>query len=225
MGALTVHLKATYLQMRIYIWMVIILILLGRLAEFIVGLFIDSSQNTGIADGNLLLLILLIFAIVLPLSYYNRIVHLGANRIQYFFGLQFVYTVWAVAIALFNSLWSVLEVNVLHKNTVNLIEAFHWNEFGIVGSFLYQTIFYLMTMALLSMLISGYHHLVGWLLWVLFIVAIPTGTAIPALRAHVVSFFEALLFNGSLLKGVGFNLVLFIVFVAGGWFFTKGRTY
>lgn len=80
MGALTVHLKATYLQMRIYIWMVITLILLGRLAEFIVGLFIDSSQNTGIADGNLLLLILLIFAIVLPLSYYNRIVHLGASR-------------------------------------------------------------------------------------------------------------------------------------------------
>ncbi|MEK4054848.1 hypothetical protein MHB84_14730 [Paenibacillus sp. FSL F4-0087] len=225
MGALTVHLKATYLQMRIYIWMVIILILLGRLAEFIVGLFIDSSQNTGIADGNLLLLILLIFAIVLPLSYYNRIVHLGASRKQYFFGLQFVYIVWAVAIALFNSLWSVLEVNVLHKNTVNLIEAFHWNEFGVVGSFLYQTIFYLMTMALLSMLISGYHHIAGWLLWVLFIVAIPTGTAIPALRAHVVSFFEALLFNSSLLKGVGFNLVLFIVFVAGGWFFTKGRTY
>ncbi|WP_408893122.1 hypothetical protein [Paenibacillus taichungensis] len=225
MGALTVHLKATYLQMRIYIWMVIILILLGRLAEFIVGLFIDSSQNTGIADGNLLLLILLIFAIVLPLSYYNRIVHLGASRKQYFFGLQFVYVVWAVAIALFNSLWSMLEVNVLHKNTVNLIEAFHWNEFGLVGSFLYQTIFYLMTMALLNMLISGYHHLVGWMLWVLFIVAIPTGTAIPALRAHVVSFFEALLFNGSLLKGIGFNLVLFIVFVSGGWFFTKGRTY
>ncbi|MGC5774634.1 hypothetical protein [Paenibacillus pabuli] len=224
MGAWTVHLKATYLQLRIYIWMVIILILLGRLAEFIVGLFIDSSQNTGIADGNLLLLILLIFAIVLPLSYYNRIVHLGASRKQYFFGLQFVYAVWAVSIALFNSLWSMLEVNVLHKNTVNLIEAFHWNEFGVVGSFLYQTIFYLMTMALLSMLISGYHHIVGWLLWALFIVAIPTGTAIPALRAHVVSFFEALLFNGSLLKGVGFNLALFIVFVAGGWFFTKGRT-
>lgn len=225
MGALTVHLKATYLQMRIYIWMVIILILLGRLAEFIVGLFIDSSQNTGIADGNLLLLILLIFAIALPLSYYNRIIHLGASRKQYFCGLQFVYAVWAMAIALFNSLWPMVEVNVLHKNTVNLIDAFHWNEFGVVGSFLYQAIFYLMTMALLSMLISGYHHIIGWLLWVLFIVAIPTGTAIPALRAHVVSFFEALLFNGSLLKGVGFNLVLFIVFVAGGWVFTKGRTH
>ncbi|MGO4732932.1 hypothetical protein [Paenibacillus sp. 2KB_22] len=225
MGALTVHLKATYLQLRIYIWMVIIIIILGRLAEFIVGFFTDSSQKTGLADGNLLLLILLIIAIVLPLSYYNRIVHLGASRKQYFWGLQFVYIMWAAALALFNSLWPILEVNVLHKNTLNLIEAFHWNEFGIMGSFLYQTIFYLMTMALLSMLISGFYHFFGWFLWVLLIVAIPTGTAIPALRTHVVSFFEALLFNDSLLKGVGFNLVLFFVFVAVGWFFTKKRTH
>jgi len=116
-----------------------------------------------------------------------------------------------------------LEANVLHRNTVNLIEAFHWNEFGMAGSLLYQTVFYLMAMALLSMLISGYHHFVGWLLWVLFIVAISTGTAIPTLRVHVVSFFEALLFNGSLLAGVGFNLALFFVFVAGGWFFTRRR--
>ncbi|MCR8657253.1 hypothetical protein [Paenibacillus endoradicis] len=225
MGALAVHLKATYLQLRIYIWMVIILILLGRLAEFIVGLFTDSSQNRGLSDGNLLLLILLIIAIVLPLSYYKRIVHLGANRKQYFWGLQFVYAVWAAVIALFNSLWPMLEVNVFHKNNVNLIEAFHWNEFGVAGSFLYQTFFYLMTMALLSMLISGYHHFVGWLLWVLFIVAIPTGTAIPALRTHVVSFFETLLFNDSLLAGIGFNVVLFFVFLAGGWFFIRERTY
>jgi len=225
LGTLAVHLKATYLQLRIYIGMVIIFILLGRLVEFIVGLFTDSSQNTVLSDGNLLLLILLIIAIVLPLSYYKRIVHLGASRQQYFLGLQFVYAVWAVAIALFNSLWPMLEVNVLHKNTINLIETFHWNEFGVAGSFLYQTIFYLMVMALLSMLISGYYHIVGWLLWVLFIVAIPTGTAIPSLRVHIVSFFEALLFNGSLLTGVGFNLVLFFVFVAGGWFFTRRRTH
>ncbi|MOA34005.1 hypothetical protein D3C78_1553480 [compost metagenome] len=118
-----------------------------------------------------------------------------------------------------------LEMKVFHRNTINLIEAFHWNEFGVAGSFLYQTIFYLMAMALLSMLISGYYHFVGWLLWVLFIVAIPTGTAIPSLRVHVVSFFDALLFNESLLTGVGFNLVLFFVFVAGGWFFTRGRSH
>ncbi|MUG45308.1 hypothetical protein [Paenibacillus woosongensis] len=225
MSALAVHLKATYLQLRIYIWMVIIFILLGRLAEFIVGLFTDTSQSAVLAGGNLLLLILLLIAIMLPLSYYKRIVHLGASRKQYFVGLQVVYAVWAAAIALFNCLWPLVEVNVLHKNTVNLVEAFRWNEFGLAGSFLYQTIFYLMVMALLSMLVSGYYRFAGWLVWALFIVAIPTGTAIPSLRVHVASFFEALLFNTSLLAGVGFNLMLFFLFVAGGWFFTMRRTH
>lgn len=225
MRALTVHLKATYLHLRTYIWAVIIIVLLGRLAEFIVSLFSNSNQKTGLAGGNLLLLLLIIVAILLPISYYSRILHLGASRNQYFWGLQFVYTVWAVSLALFNCLWPIFEVNVLHKNTYNLIEAFHWNDFGMIGSFLYQTTFYLMTMALLSMLISGSQHLLGWFMWLLLIVAIPTGTAIPTLRNHVVSFFDALLFNRSLLNGVGFNLLLFFVFSVLSWFFTKKRTH
>lgn len=225
MNALTVHLKATYLQLRLYIWGVIFFILLGRLVEFIVFQFADSSQRTVLADGNLLLLILLMIAIILPHSYYQRILHIGASRRQYFWGLQFVYAVWAVAFAVFNSLWPLIEVNMLHRDTINLVEAFRWNEFGMAGSFLYQTSFYLMLMALLSMLVTGYYHFVGWLVWALFIVAIPTGTAIPSLRIHVASFFETLLFNGSLLAGVGFNLALFAVFLAGGWFFTRGRTH
>jgi heme/copper-type cytochrome/quinol oxidase subunit 4 len=227
LGSLAVHLKATYLQMRIYIWSIIIFILLGRLALFIVSLFIDLSQSKGLSAGNMLILILPLIAIVLPLSYYKRIVHLGASRKQYFKGLQFVFAFWAVAVALFNSLWIVFEVNVLrtYTNTVDLIKAFHWDDFGLAGSFLYQIAFYLMVMALLSMLVSGYYHPVGWLLCALLFAAIPVGTAVPSLRVHVVSFFKTLLFNGSLLAGVGFNLLLYVVFVAGGWLFTRGRTH
>lgn len=227
MGSLVVHFKATYLQMRIYIWSIIIFIMLGRLTLFVVSLFIDLSQSKGLSAGNMLITILPLIAIVLPLSYYKRIVHLGASREQYFKGLQFVFAIWAAAIALFNCLWIVFEVNVLrtYTNTVDLIKAFHWDDFGLAGSFLYQTAFYLMAMALLSMLVSGYYRPVGWLLWALLIAAIPVGTAIPSLRVHVVSFFKALLFNGSLLAGVGFNFMLYAVFVAGGWFFTRGRTH
>lgn len=227
MGAWAVHFKATYSQMKIYIWCVIGLILLGRLAEFIVSRFTDSGQSNILSDGNILILILLFIAIVLPLRYYKRIVHLGASRERYFMALQFVFAVWAAAIALFNCLWYELEVGVLrnYTNTIDLIEVFHWVNFGFAGSFVYQTAFYLMVMALLSMLVSGYYHPVGWLLWVLLFTAIPVGTAIPSLRVHVGHFFEALLFNGSLPIGAGFNLLLYFVFVAGGWLFTRGRTH
>jgi hypothetical protein len=82
-----------------------------------------------------------------------------------------------------------------------------------------------MVMALLSMLVSGYSHPVGWLLWALLITAIPVGTAISSLRVHVAAFFKALLFNNSLMTGVLFNLALYVLFAAGGWWFTRRRTY
>ncbi|RKN85431.1 hypothetical protein [Paenibacillus ginsengarvi] len=225
MGGWAVHLKATYLQVKFYIWGVILLILLGRLADLIVSLSISSGGGTRLSDGNMLILILPFIAIVLPLSYYKRIVHLGASREHYFKGLQLVFIVWAAAIALLNCLWYGLEVNVLrnYMNTIDLIEAFHWDSFGLAGSFVYQTAFYLMVMALLCMLVSGSYHPGGWLLWALLLAAIPVGTAIASLRVHVVSFFQALLFNDSLALGVGFNLLLYSVFTAGGWLFTRGR--
>lgn len=227
MGALAVHLKATYMQMRRYIWFILMFILLGKLAEEMVSYFADSGQGTTLSVSNMLILLLLLLAIVLPLSYYRRIVHIGASRKQYFWGLHFVLAVWSAAIALANSLWLEVEVHVLrnHESTVGLIDAFHWDDFGWAGSFLYQTVFYMMATALLSMLVSGYARFAGWLLWALLSAAIPVGTSIPSLRVHVVSFFDALLFNGSLLAGVGFNLVLFLVFATGGWLFTRGRAY
>ncbi|MBA9084320.1 heme/copper-type cytochrome/quinol oxidase subunit 4 [Fontibacillus solani] len=224
---MTVHIKATYRQLKMYIWFVLIIIVLGRIAELIVTYFTDSSEISRFSEGNMLILLLPLMSITLPLSYYKRIVHLGTSRQQYFKGLHAVFAVWAAAVALFNSIWIALQIQVFNNydNTVDLVDAFHWNDFGFVGSFLYQTAFYLMFMALLSMLISGYSNPVGWLLSALIITAIPIGTAIPSLRIHVASFFKTLLINDSLLLGVGFNLLLYIVFVAGGWFFTRGRVH
>ncbi len=227
MKAWTVHLKPAFVQMRMYVWGVILLILLGRVADLIVTLSIKSGFTMRLSDGNMLLLILLLTAVILPLTYFNRIIYLGASRQQYFNGLHFVFGVWAAGIALFNSLWYQLEVHIFRDFTgiVDMIEAFHWTDFGVVGSFLYQAAFYVMVMALLSMLASGYSHPVGWLLWVLLITAIPVGTAIPSFRVHVAAFFKALLFNSSLLTGVLFNLALYVLFAAGGWWFTQRRTY
>lgn len=227
MGALAVHLKATYMQLKIYIWFILGIIVLGTITELFIISLSDVPDITTLSKANMLLVLLLLAAIVLPLSYYKRAAHLGVSRNQYFIGLHAVYAVWAIAIALINSLWNLLQMHVFHNydRTVELVEAFHWNDFGFTGAFLYQTIFYLLVIALLSMLVSGYSHPVGWLLSALIIIAIPIGTSIPALRVHVVSFFESLLFNDSLLLGLGYNLLLYLVFVAGGWLFTRVRAH
>ncbi|MHA7966012.1 hypothetical protein ACX93W_17965 [Paenibacillus sp. CAU 1782] len=225
MDALAVHLKATYRQLKMYIWFVLTIIVLGRGAELIVNSFSEINNISRLSEANMLVILLPMLAIALPLSYYKRIVHLGASREQYFKGLHAVFAVWAAAVALINSLWIMLQVHVFqnYENAVDLVAAFHWNDFGLAGSFLYQFIFYLMSMALLSMLVSGYSTPVGWVLSALIIMAIPLGTAISSLRVHVVSFFKTLLFNDSLLLGVWFNFLLYLVFVAGGWLFTRVR--
>ncbi|WP_340021247.1 hypothetical protein MHI24_19850 [Paenibacillus sp. FSL K6-1096] len=227
MSALTVHLKATYSQLKLYIWLVLMIIVLGRTTELIITFLTDTMGVSRLSESNMLILLLPLFAITLPLSYYKRIVHLGASRMQYYRGIHTVFAVWAAAVALLNSLWLALQVHVLHNydNAIDLISAFHWNDYGFAGSFLYQTAFYLMAMALLCMLISGFFTPAGWLLSVLVVAAIPVGTAIPELRVHVASFFRTLLLNDSLLLGTGFNLLLYLVFIAGGWLFTRRRVH
>lgn len=227
MEAWIVHLRATYSQLKIHIWFVLTFVVIGRISEFFIILFSNVDGITRLSEANMLVVLLPMIAIILPLRYYKRIIHLGASRQQYFRGLHAVFAFWSAAIALVNSLWIALQVHVFHNynNVVDLVDAFHWNDFGFAGSFLYQFVFYLMVMALLSMLVSGYASPVGWVLSALIIAAIPIGTASPSLRVHVVAFFKNLLFNEVLLQGVWFNLLLYLVFVAGGWLFTRVRVH
>ncbi|GBF75515.1 hypothetical protein PA598K_03931 [Paenibacillus sp. 598K] len=227
MGALTLHFKATYRQLKMYIWFVLVIIVFGRLTELIITSLTEENNVSRLSETNMLIILLPLIAIVLPLSYTKRMVHLGATRQQVFWGLHGVYAIWAVLVALINSLWVLIQMKVFHNyaNVVDLVDAFHWNDFGFLGTLLYQTAFYLMAMALLSMLTSGYSSPVGWLLSALLLTAIPLGTAISSLRVYVSSFFQTLLFNDSLLLGVGYNLLLYLLFAAGGWLFTRVRAH
>ncbi|MBB6673690.1 hypothetical protein [Cohnella nanjingensis] len=105
------------------------------------------------------------------------------------------------------------------------MEIFHWDRFGFAGMFLYQFGVYMLLFSLLTLLFSGLRHAVGWLLWVVLIAAIPLGTALPVFRPHVAEGFGKLLFNDSLLQGFGITLILSLVFLAGGWLFTRRRPY
>lgn len=86
MSALTVHLKATYRQLKLYIWLVPMIIVLGRTTELMITFLTNTMSASRLSESNMLILLLPLFAVTLPLSYYQRIVHLGASRIQYYRG-------------------------------------------------------------------------------------------------------------------------------------------
>ncbi|MEJ9217105.1 hypothetical protein P4H46_02620 [Paenibacillus glucanolyticus] len=58
----------------------------------------------------------------------------------------------------------------------------------------------------------------------MFIAAIPIFTSIPSLRHTLADGLQALLFNDSLLQGFGLTLLISLVLLAGGWWFTARRT-
>ncbi|WP_172250125.1 hypothetical protein [Saccharibacillus deserti] len=186
----------------------------------------SEIENINISSANLLLILLPVLAIILPLRTFRTMLNFGDSRGRYFIGLLLIYAAAALVLALCNSLWWPFEQGVIreHSQTINLIEVFGWDRMGIIGAFLYQAAFYFFVLSLFNLLFSRMKSPVTWILWAVLIAAIPIGTSIASLRVHVADFFLALLFNDSLLAGMGLNLALSAVFIAGAWLFTRHRT-
>jgi len=187
----------------------------------------SEMENVNVSSANMLLLLLPVLAIVLPLQTFRTMMNFGDSRRRYFVGLLLIYAGAALVLALCNSLWWPFEQNIIreHSQTFNLIEIFGWDRLGTVGIFLYQAAFYFFVLTLFNLLFSRMKSPITWILWAVLIAAIPIGTSIASLRVHVADFFLALLFNDSLIAGMGLNLILSAVFIAGAWLFTRHRTF
>ncbi|WP_276358331.1 hypothetical protein [Cohnella caldifontis] len=220
--------KASYLQLRIYLWCVAGFVAAGLLANIIVSLSVgDNGENAQVSYANMLGIFLIFVGSVLPVSFFKRIVNLGATRRDYFKGLLAVYAAWAAGFSLLNVLWFPIEAHVIsdYRLTFNILEIFGWTQFGYAGMFLYQFGVYMLLLSLFTLLFSGLRHAVGWILWAALITAIPVGTSVPSLRPHVADGFLTLLFNDSLWQGFGLTILLSAVFLAGSWLFTRRRVF
>jgi hypothetical protein len=221
-----VILKASWLQLRIYVTVMLGVVAAGTLSQIIVNLSIQDNESTQLSIGNILTVLLIFVGAVLPATLFKRIAHLGASRKEYYTGLVVAYGLWSAAFSVFNILWLALENGVLRKyqDNFNILEVFHWDQFSLIGTFLYQFGAYMVLVSLLSLLFSGLKSIAGWIIWIALIAAIPIGTSVPSFRPKVADGFVALLFNDSLLQGTALTLGLSAVFLYAGWLFTSRRT-
>ncbi|OMF69446.1 hypothetical protein BK142_25430 [Paenibacillus glucanolyticus] len=219
--------RASFLQLRPYLWSILGTIAISILANVIVSLSLgDNGENTQVSAANLLTVFLLFIGSVLPAGLFRRVMNLGATRKEYYAGMLLVYALWSAIFAMLNIIWLQIEIGFIrnYENTFNILEIFGWSQFGIVGMFVYQFGAYLLLISLLNLLFSGLRHVLGWVVWVVFIAAIPIFTSIPSLRHTLADGLQALLFNDSLLQGFGLTLLISLVLLAGGWWFTARRT-
>ncbi|MEC0307311.1 hypothetical protein P4H67_11125 [Paenibacillus lautus] len=227
MNKTTALMRASFLQLRPYLLVMLGTIAISMIANVIISLSLgDSSENTQVSAANLLTVFLLFVGSVLPAGLFRRVMNLGATRKEYYIGMLLVYSIWSAIFAVLNIIWLQVEIGFIrqYENTFNILEIFGWNQFGIVGMFFYQFGAYLLLISLLNLLFSGLRHVLGWVVWVVLIAAIPIFTSIPSLRHTLADGLLALLFNDSLLQGLGLTLIISLVLLAGGWWFTARRT-
>ncbi|MBM6994727.1 hypothetical protein IM700_003505 [Paenibacillus sp. DXFW5] len=223
MNRLSAQFKASYLQLRIYLWIIVGIVAIAQLADLIVSISLGRVEKDSVSETNFLMIFLLFVPTILPTVYFIRIINLGASRKEYYQGLFFIYAVWSAIFALLNIVWLKLESVVFGMEGINLLEIFKWDQLDLFGVFIYQFGAYMMFLSLLNLLFSGFHHIIGWVLWGLVIAAIPLSTAISSFRSHVADGLQTLLSNDSLMQGFGLTLLFTCVFLAGGWYFVKNR--
>ncbi|MBD3917383.1 hypothetical protein H8B09_01345 [Paenibacillus sp. PR3] len=227
MNKTTVLLKASFLQLRLYLWIILGILAVSVTTDLIISLGMGPGENASVSAANLLNVFLIFVGSVLPLSFFKRVIHLGATRKEYYVGVLLVYAVSAAFFAVLNIAWLQLETDVIRKyeQTFNILEIFHWDQFGIVGMFGYQFGAYLLLLALLNLLFTGLRHAAGWAMWATLIAMIPIFTSIASLRSKLVDGLHTLLFNHSLLQGFGLTFGVACLLLAGGWWFTTRRSF
>ncbi|GMK38494.1 hypothetical protein PCCS19_15480 [Paenibacillus sp. CCS19] len=227
MNKTTVLLRASLLQLRLYLWIILGVIAVSVITDLIISLAMGPGNNSSVSASNLFNVLLIFVGSVLPASFFKRVINIGATRKEYYVGVLLVYAISAAFLALLNIAWLQLEMNVIrnYEHTFNILVIFHWDQFGIVGMFGYQFGAYLLLLALLNLLFSGLRHAAGWAIWAVFVATIPLFTAIASLRSKLADGLQALLFNPSLLQGFGLTFGVACLLFAGGWWFTARRSY
>ncbi|MCU6792504.1 hypothetical protein OB236_10225 [Paenibacillus sp. WQ 127069] len=226
MNKTTVLMKASFLQLRLYLWIVLGILTVSVITNLIISFALRSGENSSVSAANLTTLFLIfVLGSVLPVSFFKKLIILGATRKEYYLNILLVYTLWAALFAVLNIVWFQFELNLIrsYEHTFNILEIFNWDQFGIAGMFIYQFGAYLFLLALLNLLFSGLHHPVGWVIWAAFIAAIPVFTSIAQLRHKLADGLLMLLFNDSLLQGFGLTFIIACLLLLGGWWFTARR--
>lgn len=226
MSKFLMMLRASWLQLRIYFIVIFALVLASIMANVVVWFFVAPEENSMVSPMNTLTVFLLFAGSVLPAALFKKLINLGASRHEYYQGLILTLAVYAFVFALLNTVWFPIEAQFLGSlaTHINIIEVFGWDQFGFIGMFLYQFGAYMMLLSLLALLFSGLKHVLGWIIWVVLIAAIPIGTSVSSFRPKVAEGFLTLLFNDSLWQGLGLTLLFSLVFLMGVWLFTRKRT-
>jgi hypothetical protein len=191
-------------------YIVTAIVLVGMLSNYVAWFFIyrnsgwDPSHNTNISIGWTLWLIPVLAAIIIPARNFRRTVNLGGKRDNFFWGSLTIYALLAgtisIAVIVLDSVESFLVGNFNLGIVWTSAFVFGWGGYGIVAVFFQQFAFLFLFSAFVHTLSAIQDKWYGWVADVLVIAIISVFSPIAPLRAALVWFFNAILFESPILQ-------------------------
>lgn len=191
----------------------------ANLAQSIVFLFLPASMdNSNLTTGNLVFLLPLLAAILIPTRNLRKSMNLGAHRVDFFWGCIPVYAILAAGSALFSVLWHVIIDSLLlssgkFDSLIDMADVFGFYKYGPVVAFLQLFAFLLLVEAFVHTLTMAQTAWYGWVADVVIISIISVFTPIAPLRAAETWFFHLVIFSNVFVQ-IGVSLGLAAVLYA-----------
>lgn len=191
----------------------------------LVVLCATSSGDVVLSNGNYTWLLAVMTPFFFVFYDYTKLMHLGANKKDYFLGSLISYGILAFCISFINTVIHLLIDPVYSEKTViNLMDVCRWTENGIIIAGLQQMFFLLLVMIFLHVLLSMQPHWSGWLTDAVLVAIICVFTPIPALRSVLSNFFQVIMLNGNAFLHIGICLLLSAALSFAGLWVLKRKT-
>ena len=191
----------------------------------LVVLCATSSGDVVLSNGNYAWLLAVMTPFFFVFYDYTKLMHLGANKRDYYSGCLISYGVLALGISLINTLIHLLIDPVYPAQAViNMMDVCKWTENGTWIAGVQQMFFLLLVMIFLHVLLSMQPHWYGWLTDAVLVAIICVFTPIPALRSVLSNFFQVIMLNGNALLHIGICLLLSAALSFAGLWVLKRKT-
>lgn len=198
---------------------------IGFIITALVVLCATSSGEVVLSNGNYTWLLAIMAPFFFVFYDYTKLMHLGANKKDYFLGSLISYGILAFGISFLNTVIHLLIDPVYRAETViNLMDVCKWTENGIIIAVLQQMFFLLLGMIFLHVLLSMQPHWYGWLTDAVLVAIICIFTPIATLRVILVRFFQIIMLNGNALLHIGVCLLLSAALSFAGLLVLKKKT-
>lgn len=205
------HLKLAYI--------IATVLVLAGCSNLIQDFFI-APPNGYVDLANYFCVVGILSAVFIPSLNFQKIMHLGAKKMDFYWGALINYGIFSVAVSFANVLLYSLEKNVVGPRffVLNLVEIFGWFQNGPVLAFFQQFFFLLLVTVFIHTLTTFQTFWIGWAADIVIAAIICVFIPIPILHPVLIWFFNLIIFNANTAVQIISCLVLTLVLYVAGLF-------